>query len=167
MTILMRRPVEEGEMPSYQRLEEITGPITEIATQYINAYFAGIPDLATRLATGGLEEGIGLPEVETIPGQLAHLAGFIRGPAKWMGQLTTKALDFVPKTVAGAAMQNVAHQMGTIGFASGLSEWTGDDINEIMYNKLEATKSGAMIGLTFGGAQFARFASANPMLGHM
>lgn len=147
----------------YGQLEKIIDVPGQFATHFVDKILVGLPGLANKLIW---KEELPIPKTELaeVAAGAGSLAGMIKGPFHMTGKVFKKIFTKPAKTVAGAVIKNIFKQMGTISTASAISEWQGDDAKEVMMNKLEAAKGGAVIGAIFGGAQFAKFAKMSPML---
>jgi Ca2+-binding EF-hand superfamily protein len=139
----------------YGWLEKIIDVPGQALTRGVNSFLFGLPELATRKIAG--EE---LPSPKTPVGKLAGAGGQLGGMIKGPFAVTGKLISFgkPAASMAGKVFQSLLKKATTLGAASAASEWSGDNVKDVVVNKLKAGAGGAATGAVFGISDFTNLA---------
>lgn len=114
---------------------------------------SGIEKLRPEDTVEGLETSSG-----KIRYGIGQLAGFVGGPLKASGWLSSKMFGALAKKVGPRLAPRILVQLGqsatSLGVASAAVEHEGDTVKLNLLNRVKALAGGAATGMVFGGARF-------------
>ena len=95
----------------------------------------------------------------------AETAGGIASPAGVLNAVGEWGTRWLPKTVFGQMAKNLVTNSISMAGIYAMGENQGNDLGEIMLNKLKSMPKGAVAGAIFGTTSLARFSKLNPYTG--
>ncbi len=154
----------------YNRIAKVIDVPGQFLANYVNSYLWRLPE-----ATIG---GMPAPKSElaetaggfgSLFGAMGAGAGSVRGaaPFKALEKGMEKIFTRQPKTLAGTIANQLAKSATLLASVGAASVWKGDNLGEVMMNKLKVMPDGALMGLVYGGANFMKFSKVAPVLSHI